>query len=199
MIEEVKLMFFLQPVTQRVRSTLDPFNECTSHSKKLAITALLSALAAILQASGGLIPIAGLFISPFATAPIIICTLLMARYGIFCYLLTVFLLFMIQPSEVIVFPFTTGLLGIGIGFAFRLLNRRLTIILFGALALLIGILFLLIVLHFPVLGPALTTPTIPMILPLFLFTFIYSWIWVELTVLLSKRLFSHYSPNNTRR
>lgn len=47
-----------------------------SLANKLVITALMSALAAMFQAAGNLIPGIGLFISPFATLPIFGCLLL---------------------------------------------------------------------------------------------------------------------------
>ena len=45
-----------------------------SYSKKLVLTALFSALAAILQSTGNFLPGIGYLISPFATLPILICT-----------------------------------------------------------------------------------------------------------------------------
>ena len=91
------------------------------------------------------------------------------------YFLTILLLFILFPSELVVFPFTTGLLGIGIGAAFSFFNKRISIISVGAILLTIGIMSLLYIFHFPVLGPAvsdsfsfLTTGSI------FLFSFFYN-------------------------
>ena len=189
-------MFFLKPVTRRALILSDHFNQSASLSKKVAVTALHSALAAIFQSCGGLIPVAGLFISPFATAPILFCTVLSARYGILSYWLTMALLVVLQPSEVIVFPFTTGLLGVGIGLAFHHLKCRLNLILSGASALFIGIVILLLGLHFPVLGPSVD-PSVKVIFPIVLFTVAYSWLWVELALFLFKKLSSHHSPDHT--
>jgi hypothetical protein len=130
------------------------FNKSASFSKKITIIALLRTMAATLQAAGGLIPIAGLFISPLATAPSILSVVLSARYGLLSYLLTLFLLVIVQPSEVLIFAFTTGLLGIGIGFAFRVWERRLSLIMTGAVFLFSGILIVLHVFRFPLLGPS---------------------------------------------
>lgn len=60
----------------------------------------------------------GYLISFLATLPIFLVTSLSIRQGILSYILTILLLFIIQPSELIIFPFTTGLLGIAIGVAF---------------------------------------------------------------------------------
>ena len=182
-------MFFLQPITKHAKIMSDTFNKTASISKRMTVTALLAALAVILQSAGGFIPVAGLFISPLATAPVILHTVLSARYGFLGYLLALFLLFLIQPSEVIIFAFTTGLLGIGIGFACHVWKKRLSIIMSGTIALLGGILILLFAFQFPVLGPSIRPSTsLHMFLLLALFSFLYSWIWVEISGFLFKRL-----------
>jgi hypothetical protein len=102
------------------------------------------------------------------------------------YVITVFLLAIIQPSELFVFPFTTGLLGLSLGIAFKLWKSWISITLAGGFGLSIGIMFLLYVLRFPVLGPAVSSTfnskTSCLII---LFSLIYSWIWMGL----SKRIF----------
>jgi hypothetical protein len=99
------------------------------------------------------------------------------------------LLFILQPDELIVFPFTTGLLGIGIGASFYFFRKRLSIIVTATILLMLGIMSLLFIFHFPVLGPAvsdsfsfLTTGSI------FSFAFLHSWLWVEIALIIFKRL-----------
>ncbi len=182
-------MFFLQPITMHAKMMSDTFHKATSISKRMTVTALLVALAVILQSAGGFIPVVGLFISPFATAPMILSTVLSARFGFLGYILTLFLLFLIQPSEVLIFACTTGLLGIGIGFAYHICKRRLPLIMTGTIVLLSGILIVLFIFQFPILGPAINPSTsIQWLLPLAFFSFLYSWIWVEISVFLFKRL-----------
>jgi len=94
-----------------------------SLANKVVITALMSALATMFQAAGNLIPGIGLFISPFATLPIFLAVCYSIREGVLSYLLTILLLFIIEPSELIVFPFTTGLLGIALGLSFIQFKR----------------------------------------------------------------------------
>jgi hypothetical protein len=184
-------MFFLEPIAmhaKRIRMS-DTFNKTTSISKRMTVTALLAALAVILQSAGGFLPVVGLFISPFATAPVILSTVLSARSGLLGYILTLFLLFLIQPSEVIIFAFTTGLLGIGVGFAYHIWKSRLSLIMAGTIVLLSRILIALFIFQFPILGPSIDPSTsIQWLLPLALFSFLYSWIWVEISALLFKRL-----------
>ncbi|MCM3653769.1 DUF2232 domain-containing protein [Metabacillus litoralis] len=179
----------LRSISMHAKVFSDSFNKTASITKKLTTIALLTTLSAILQSAGGFIPVAGLFISPFATAPVIISTTLSEKYGVLGYLLTIFLLVLIQPSEVLIFTFTTGLLGIGIGLAYHVWKRRLSLIISGAIALLSGILIVLLVFQFPLLGPSIQ-PTIdlPLFFSLAFFSFFYSWFWVELSVFLFKRL-----------
>ncbi|MFE4894745.1 hypothetical protein [Peribacillus butanolivorans] len=82
----------LQPITDHAKIVHYSFNEKASISRKITVIALLSTMAATLQA-------AGLFISPLATAPAILSMVLSVRYGLIGYLLTLFLLFLIQPNE----------------------------------------------------------------------------------------------------
>src|SRR5690606_16683077 len=104
-------------------------------TKKLLFMALMAALTAILQSAGGLLPPIGFVISPFATAPIIVVTLISLRSGVFTYVITILLLFLLQPSELLIFPFTTGLLGLSIGWALCKLNKRKEVILSNGLLL----------------------------------------------------------------
>ncbi len=156
---------------------------------KLILGSIFGCIAAILQAAGGYLPGIGYFLSPLATAPILLCSMFSIPFGVMSYFLTIMLLFILQPTELIVFPFTTGLLGLGIGASFYFFRKRLSIITTGTILLMLGIMSLLFIFHFPVLGPAvsdsfsfLTTGSI------FLFAFLYSWLWVEIALVIFKRL-----------
>ncbi|MBJ3791298.1 hypothetical protein I8J38_22345, partial [Bacillus sp. OA1] len=65
----------------------------------LVITALMSTLATMLQSAGGFMPGIGYLISFLATLPIFLVTSLSIRQGILSYILTILLLFIIQPSR----------------------------------------------------------------------------------------------------
>ncbi|MBE5106676.1 hypothetical protein IGI01_15735 [Bacillus thuringiensis] len=166
------------------------------HKKKLSlannlvITALMGALATMFQAAGNLIPGIGLLISPFATLPIFFAICYSIRAGILSYILTIFLLFIIQPGELIVFPFTTGLLGIALGLSFLQFKRRIWVVSFSAICLLIGIMIVLDVFRFPVLGPTVhTTMDIKIILLIFILSFLYCWIYAGLCRIMMNRLY----------
>ena len=181
-------MYFFKPISDEVRLSQILFNK-HNRTMKLILVSIFACVAAILQAAGGFLPGIGYFISPLATAPILLCSMFSIPYGVMTYLLTIMLLCILQPTELIVFPFTTGLLGLGIGASFYFFRKRLSIIAAGAILLMLGIMSLIFIFHFPVLGPAvsvsfsfLTTGSI------FLFAFLYSWLWVEIALIIFKRL-----------
>jgi hypothetical protein len=167
-----------QPVFNNYKNTM-----------KLMLVSIFACMASILQAAGGLLPGIGFFISPLATAPILLCSMFSIPFGVMSYLLTMMLLFILEPTELIIFPFTTGLLGLGIGGAFHFFKKRISIIAAGSVLLTLGIMSLLYILRFPILGPVvsdsfsfLATGSI------LLFTFLYSWLWVEIALLIFKRI-----------
>jgi hypothetical protein len=159
-----------------------------SYSKKLVLAALFSALAAILQSTGNFLPGIGYLISPFATLPILICTIISIPIGLQSYVLTFLLLILIQPGESFVFPFTTGIVGLGIGISLLILKRRIGIIVFTSILLMGGICFLLYIVHFPVLGPITSTSLSLKVMGfIYIFSFIYSWVWAELSRFIFKK------------
>jgi hypothetical protein len=156
---------------------------------KLILVSIFTCIAAILQAAGGLLPGIGYFLSPLATAPILLCSMFSIPFGVMSYSLTIMLLLILQPSELIIFPFTTGLLGLGIGASFSFFRMRISIIAAGAILLMLGIMGLLFIFHFPVLGPAVSVSFSFLTAGgIFLFVFLYSWLWVEIALIIIKRL-----------
>ena len=178
-------MYFFKPISDEVRLSQIIFNK---HKKtmKLILVSIFSCIAAILQAAGA-VPGIGYCISPLATAPILLCSMFSIPFGAMSYFLTIMLLFILLPTELIVFPFTTGLLGLGIGASFHLFKRRLSIIATGAILLMLGIMSLICIFHFPVLGPVVSV-SYSFLIFVFLFAFLYSWLWVEIALTLFKRL-----------
>ncbi|MDM5360754.1 hypothetical protein ACDZ29_06405 [Peribacillus sp. RS7] len=179
-------MYFFKPISDEVRLSQIIFNK---HKKtmKLILGSIFACIAAILQAAAGFLPGIGYFLSPLATAPILLCSMFSIPFGVMSYFLTIMLLFIIQPSELIVFPFTTGLLGLGIGASFYFFRKRLSIIATGAILLMLGIMSLIFIFHFPVLGPAVPV-SFSFLTIGFLLAFIYSWLWVEIALIIFKRL-----------
>lgn len=159
-----------------------------SYTKKLVLAAILSALAAILQSTGNFLPGIGYLISPFATLPILICTIISIPNGFQSYILTFLILILIQPGESFVFPFTTGIVGLGLGIALLIIKRRIGIIVFTSALLTGGICFLLYIVQFPILGPmASTSISLKVIGFIYIFTLIYSWLWGELSRVIFKK------------
>ena len=157
--------------------------------KQLVFAAMMGALAAIFQSAGGLLPGIGFLISPFATLPILLGMLVSFRLGALAYVLTICLLFLIEPMELLIFPFTTGLLGLGLGWTFLVLKHRLGIIFVNGIILSIGICIPLYGLGFPVFGPSFSSsPNITMLLRIMGFSILYSWLWLELGLFLIRKI-----------
>lgn len=181
-------MYFFNPISDEVRLFQIIFSK-QKKTKKLILGSIFVCIAAILQAAGGFLPGIGYFFSPLATAPILLCSMFSIPFGVKSYFLTNMLLIILQPTELIVFPFTTGLLGVGIGASFHVFRKRLSIIASGTILLMLGVMSLIFIFHFPILGPTfpdsfsfLTTISI------FLFAFLYSWLWVEIALIIFKRI-----------
>lgn len=181
-------MYFLKPIAEDVRSFQNSFNG-RDRTTKLLIVAFFACIASILQSAGGFLPGVGYLISPLATAPILLCSIFSVPFGFMSYALTNMLLFIIQPTELIIFPFTTGLLGLSIGAAFFFFNRRMSVIATGAVLLSLGILMLLYIFQYPILGPVASSSfSVFVTSSILIFAFFYSWLWVEIALVLIKRL-----------
>jgi hypothetical protein len=192
-LTEVGSVYFLNAISDDIQSAQLAFRKHPK-GKRLVTGAFLACMAAVLQAAGGFFPGIGLIISPFATLPILIGTMFSLRMGVLSYFLTILLLFILIPSELFIFPFTTGLLGIGIGAGFSFFNKKLSIIMMGASFLTLGILSLLYLFHFPVLGPVLSESfSFRATVGIFLFSLFYSWIWVEIGVFFFRKFKSIFT------
>ncbi|KAA9028621.1 YybS family protein [Niallia endozanthoxylica] len=186
-------MYFFRSISDDVRMAQFEFRKQTK-AKRLVLGSFLSCMAVILQGAGELLPGIGYFVSPFATLPILIGAMLSFQMGVLSYVLTILLLFILFPSELVIFPFTTGLLGIGIGAAFSFFKKRLTIISIGATCLTLGMMILLYIFHFPVLGSAVSDSySFHTAGSIFLFSFLYSLLWVEIGLFFFKRIKSSSS------
>lgn len=148
-----------------------------STATKLILTAVLSSFAAILQSAGGYIPGIGFFASAMTTLPIFLATIVSVRHGFLSYFVTIFLLLMMQPSELIIFPFTTGILGLALGICFFKLMTKIWVVIFSGSTLFTGIIALLYIFRFPVLGPGVGTSFhIYLLLLVEVFGIVYAWI-----------------------
>ena len=151
-----------------------------SNTTKLVLGSILAAFATIFQSAGVIVGF-GYALSILATLPIVLSAMLSLRIGFMSYFLTIILLGMIQPSELLVFSLTTGLLGIGLGMAFKWWKSWIAITIFGGIGLSAGIMILLYVLQFPILGPSVSHVfNIKISLFILLFSVFYSLIWVGL-------------------
>ncbi|WP_052947327.1 hypothetical protein [Aneurinibacillus tyrosinisolvens] len=113
-------MYWIADVSVHVKELRTLFYQRGSGARGVVFTSLLALLAAVLQSMGNFFPGIGYVLSALSTMPIVLlCCMLSIRYGCLGYLAAFFLLLIIQRGEAFVFPFTTGLLGIGLGSAFQ--------------------------------------------------------------------------------
>lgn len=182
------LRYWGQPLPVDV-SSIGGKPNASDQTKRLVTVALLGALSALLQSAGGFLPGPGYLISPFATAPMVLATVMSIRLGLSSFMLTLVLLLIIQPSELIVFPFTTGLLGLALGFGILRFGNRVKVIAFAALVLACGIVLLIYGFRFPILGPSDAIDfRISTFVYVVLFSWIYSAIWLEASLRLLSRI-----------
>ncbi|MTI85850.1 MAG: hypothetical protein FH756_18625 [Firmicutes bacterium] len=173
-------MFLLEDITINAREIHQRFIREYSTQREMVLAAQLCVLAAILQSAGGFFPGVGYLVSAMSTVPVVIASVFSLRCGIKTYLLACVLLFFLQPAELIIFAFTTGPLGIGLGVAFLTLRKRPSVYVITSLFLFAGIILLLYGLRFPVLGPVAQGDIIMTnILFIYGFCFLYSCLWVK--------------------
>ncbi|WP_052124153.1 hypothetical protein [Ureibacillus manganicus] len=166
-----------------------PSLEGYSMTMRLLVGSLLGSMAVILQSTGIFTGI-GFMFSMMSTGPVVLASLLSLRIGLMTYIITCFILALLQPSELLVFLCTTGLLGLSLGIGLKVLKRGLFIVSFGALCLTMGISILLYVLQFPILGPSVTSQfSIIIILIVVIFSLLYSWLWKIISVSIFKALY----------
>lgn len=189
--QRIKVYWFGKLLNQadEWRSRFQPQSFLT---KTMVFSALMSVCAALLQSAGGFLPGPGFLISPWASLPVALSAILSIRYGILTYFTTMMLLIFIQPSEIIIFPFTTGLLGLCLGICIQFIKNRIKIIISCTTLLLLGILMLLYLFKFPVLGPmGLTNSYI--IVGFIVFCFCYCWLWLEILLIALKQVLKLYN------
>ncbi|MEH7380941.1 hypothetical protein V7138_10710 [Bacillus sp. JJ1533] len=161
---------------------LIPHMDGYSKTMRIAVGALLGSIAVIFQSAGVFTGI-GYVLSMMSTGPLVLASLMSLRIGVMTYFVTSFLLAVLQPSELLVFLFTTGLLGVSLGIGLKYLKKSLFIILFAASSLTLGISLLLFVLKFPILGPSVSSHfNSIVILGTFAFAILYSWIWKTISI-----------------
>ncbi|MGV3465507.1 MAG: hypothetical protein ACO1OT_09470 [Heyndrickxia sp.] len=159
-----------------------------SKNIKLVVCSILGAIAAILQ-SAGLFGGIGYAFSIMATGPIVLATVISIRMGLLTYVLTAILLVIEQPSEILIFLLTTGLLGIALGIGFKLNKVGTIVSIIGGFSLAVGILLLLYLFQFPVLGPSFSGKVSGLVIvEVMLFSLIYSWLWMALSKIGIKHL-----------
>lgn len=156
---------------------------------KLILTAILSSFAAIFQSAGGYMPGIGFVVSAMTTVPICLATIVSVRYGFLSYSVTILLVLFIQPSELLIFSFTTGILGWVLGVSCYKSKTRLMVVFLSGVTLFMGIIAILFIFRFPVLGPGFGTSFhFPSLFLIAVFSILYAWIAAEACSFVLKRL-----------
>lgn len=180
-------MYFTKEIPSHPKDIRQLFDTWTI-THKLMLAGLMAAIATILQSAGGMFPVASFLISLLSTAPILIGALISFRLGAMSYMVTTSLLLIIQPSELIFFPFTTGLLGLFLGWTFLIFNRRTDIIVTSGTLLFFGLCTPLYLLDFPVFGPSIISPfNLTVLTFIFSCSLLYSWLWLEIGLFLFRK------------
>jgi len=149
---------------------------------RLVVGGLLGSAAVIFQSAGVFTGI-GFILSMMSTGPLVLASLVSLKIGVMTYFVSAFLLVMLQPSELLVFLFTTGLLGLSLGIGLKYLKKSVLTVAFAALNLTLGISLLLYVIKFPILGPSVSLRFDSVVLlGIFAFCLLYSWIWMKVSI-----------------
>ncbi|MFS0821794.1 hypothetical protein [Bacillus sp. 1P02SD] len=188
------MRLFFKKVTSSVwGEELIPTIDKYSKTTRIVIGALLGSIAVIFQ-SAGIFTGIGYTLSMMSTGPLVLASLMSLRIGLMTYFVTVFLLALLQPSELLVFIFTTGLLGLSLGIGLKYVKKSILIILFSGSCLTLGISLLLYGLKFPILGPSITSHFNSMVvIGTFAFSLLYSWIWKVVSIYVFKVLHPFFS------
>ncbi|GAB6137949.1 hypothetical protein [Halanaerobaculum tunisiense] len=145
---------------------------------KLSRLAILATLAACLQISAGFFPGIGHLLSIFCTVPIILAGLSGVLTVNITFFTATLIIFFIQPPEAPIFLFTTGLLGLIIGYGLNSNWNKLKLIVYSSIGLGIGIHILSLGLNIPIMGG--WTKNLGLLgRPIFIFIFslAYSYLW----------------------
>ncbi|WP_421379752.1 hypothetical protein ACOJQI_16190 [Bacillus salacetis] len=147
--------------------------------KKFVFSTLMTSISVLLQASGTFIPVIGVFISPFATLPILLSSNVSIHYGALSYICASITLGIISPEESLIFFLTTGALGLVLGAGLHLKINKFVSIFFASLILTIGSLIMVFLLEFPLLGPLSpkNTNTLLTFFILIILFITYSFLW----------------------
>ena len=142
----------------------------------ISIGGILTTLAVLFQSAPVFLPTVGMALSPFSTLPIAIAAYFSSSLGILVLLSSAFILLFISIEETLILLFTTGLLGLIVGFFYK--RKLVTSILCSAIALAIGMATLTFIIGISAFGDFTSSLSLAVTLLIFiLFSLIYASIW----------------------
>lgn len=150
-----------------------------SKSFSLCSCAIFSLLAAVMQLFPIFFPIIGLMISPFSTLPICICTIKNRHLGMLSYPCAFLLISLFNIQEAIIFLFTTGPLGLALGYCFNNEMGRLKATFFTGTVLFMGITTMTHLIGISAFGDFLNSENYIFLLSIYLiFSLFWSFMWI---------------------
>lgn len=150
----------------------------SSPARNLALSGILCAFAVIFQGSALYVPVAGHFLSHFATLMVTLAATIQIRGGLYVVAAASILLLFVAPKQIPLFLFFDAPLGFWIGWSIIQQKSRLMAWLLSLTSLLLGIICLSYLLGLPALGgleEGLAGPWIAASTASF--AAIYSWAW----------------------
>lgn len=143
----------------------------------ICIGGILTTIAAIFQSAPIFLPAIGMILSPFSTLPIALAAYFNISLGITVLFSSFLILTFFSLQEAFILLFTTGLLGIMVGFLYK--KRLVVSILYTSIALFIGMILLTNIVGISAFGDFTRSLSLPLTLLIFiLFSLIYTTVWV---------------------
>ena len=142
----------------------------------ISIGGILTTIAVIFQSAPIFLPALGMALSPFSTLPIALAAYFNISLGITVLFSSVFILIFVSIEEALILLFTTGLLGIVLGFVYK--KNFIVSIISTTITLTIGMILLTFIVGISAFGDFTRSLSIPItILVFIIFSFIYAIIW----------------------
>lgn len=146
--------------------------------QKLVRYSLLASITTLLQLSAIFFPGPGHILSAFTTLTVAIAAYMGPRGGIFCYVISTMLTFMLQPSELPLLALCTAPLGLILGWSLHYRFYKLLTVLAGTVILTNGLLIITFILGVPAFGALLFNSGYWTNITIYAcFSFVYSYAW----------------------
>lgn len=146
--------------------------------RNLVRYSLLASIAALMQASAGFFPGPGHVLGAFNTLPIAMAAFISPKGGLFCYIISSWLTFIIMPAQMPLLILCTAPLGLALGTGIHFNAKMSFCIISSAVILTMGMAVLTVILGIPAFGSILKGKGFGIILSFYTcFALVYSYAW----------------------